>query len=337
VVDRIIEMDYSVPRRRQIYQKYFGADLTQTHNFRAGPFLHYMYAIEEAASGVIVYFDSDMLLFQEPGYSWIDEGRELLKQRQEVIAVNPLPGPPTGDGALYQIPTYELDSWGFYRFNRFSSRVFLIDQWKFDRLLPLRAEFAGAGRLGRWEVIVSNRLSEAGYVRADLASPKAWTLHPVNHSRDFLAALPGIIEKVEAGWFPPEQAGHYDLKLGAWMKYLNLPRSTVNAATVSEVFEDYLPGKLKQNAGCLASGAKIKFSVSDEGGGVWVVDHKHPSGVVSRAACAADCSVTLSADVLLDMVNGDLNPSLAVKYGWVQVEGDLEALTELVTILTARR
>jgi hypothetical protein len=329
-------MDYSVPRRRQIYQKYFGGDLTQTHNFRAGPFLHYMYAIEEAAGGAIVYFDSDMLLFQERGYSWIDEGRELLKQRQEVIVVNPLPGPPTCDGALYQIPTYELDARGFYRFNCFSSRVFLIDRQKFDRLLPLRAEFVSPGRLGRWEVMVSNRLSEAGYVRADLASPKAWTLHPVSHSRDFLAALSGIIEKVEAGCFPPEQAGHYDLKLGAWMKYLNLPRSTANATSVKEVFEDYLPAKLRQNAGRLASGAKIEINVSGEGGGVWVVNLNHPIGAVSHGAGAADCSVIVSADVLLDMVNGDLSLSLAIKYGWVHVKGDRTALTELVTILTAR-
>nr|WP_199313858.1 hypothetical protein [Leptolyngbya sp. FACHB-671] len=55
------------------------------------------------------------------------------------------------------------------------------------------------------------------YIRAVLGSPKAWTLHPIDRQPKFIKALPDIIQKIESGWYPSEQGGHYDLILKSWL------------------------------------------------------------------------------------------------------------------------
>ncbi|MBE9126912.1 hypothetical protein IQ258_12275, partial [Coleofasciculus sp. LEGE 07081] len=196
--------------------------------------------IEEVPGDYVLHFDSDMLLHQQPGYSWIEEGIQLLQQHSDVMAVRPLTGPPTQDSILHQRVPYERDPQGFYRFKFFSSRVYLTARQRFDSLLPLSVLWrsyknkilnrlptpvktklnylTGKGALDSWEVMVSNRLEETPYVRAVLDSPKAWTVHPKDRGKEFIEALPKIIEKIEAGWYPPEQAGYYDLKLKYWLE-----------------------------------------------------------------------------------------------------------------------
>ena len=44
----------------------------------------------------------------------------------------------------------------------------------------------------------------------------AWTIDPKDRSAEFIGALPNIIEKIEAGYYPLEQAGHYDLISKYW-------------------------------------------------------------------------------------------------------------------------
>jgi hypothetical protein len=41
-------------------------------------------------------------------------------------------------------------------------------------------------------------------------------LHPKDRSPKFIQALPHIIEQVEAGAFPAQQAGHYDFISELW-------------------------------------------------------------------------------------------------------------------------
>jgi hypothetical protein len=203
----------------------------QTHNFRGYPILGSIFSIEEAKTDYLVHFDSDMLLYQHCGYSWIKEGIKLLQQHQEVISVIPLSGPPTGNGNLLQQTEvgepYEHDPRGFYRFKTFTSRVFLIDRQRFERLLPLRLKLPLRSKIKNyltrrntlppWEVMVGNRLEETSYIRVDLDSPHAWTLHPNVRGQEFFQALPSIIKKIEGGWYPPGQAGYYDLRLELWL------------------------------------------------------------------------------------------------------------------------
>lgn len=230
VIDQAIEIDYSESYRKRVYKKHFASPVRHTHNHRGYPILGSIFAIEESQADYVVHFDSDMLLHQDRNFSWIERGITLLHQYPEVISVLPLSGAPTVDGTLKQQQevgeAYERDPGGFYRFKTFTSRVFLINRTRFNSLLPLRLKLpwisiiknymTTTNTLPPWEDIIGGRLEETSFIRVDLDSPLAWTLHPEDHGPEFVKALPRIIERVEEGWFPSGQAGYYDLQLELW-------------------------------------------------------------------------------------------------------------------------
>ena len=65
--------------------------------------------------------------------------------------------------------------------------------------------------------MVSKQLEKTEYFRGVIANCQAWTIHPKDRSPDFIKALPEIINKIEAGEYPQEQAGHYDLISNLWI------------------------------------------------------------------------------------------------------------------------
>ena len=239
VVDKVVDIDFGEDYQKKVYKKHLGKFIPQTHNFRGAPVLGYIFLLEQAGSDYLIHFNTDMLLYQSPGYNWIEEGIKTLSRYQEIVCVTPLSGPPTEDGSLHQTVPYERDPRGFYRFKQFTSRKFLIDIRRFERLLPLRILWhakkqqpdarypsprakgllAPEKEIDRWENMISGRLRETPYFRVDLDTRSAWALHSSqNHGRDFVENLPHIIERVESGWYPPEQAGHYNLRLASWLE-----------------------------------------------------------------------------------------------------------------------
>lgn len=245
IVDKVVDINYDPEYRCQVYQKHLGNGKIQpTHNYKGYPILGTIFSLEEPTGDYLLHFDSDMMLYQQSDYSWIEAGIELLKNHPEVMAVRPLGGPPAEDGKLYQDKKkYTKDPTGFYKFKFFSSRVYLIDRKRFDSLLPLPVLwrsyrnqwlnplpipvktllncYTGKGKLASWEVMVSQRIEKDAYVRATMDSPKAWTIHPNTRSPKFIAALPDIIQAIESGQYPSTQAGYYDLKLNDWLNYLS--------------------------------------------------------------------------------------------------------------------
>lgn len=249
IVDKIIDIDYSKSYRKRVYKKHFGTTLIKpTHNYKGYPILGTIFSLEEMKGDYIVHFDSDMMLHQVADYCWITQGIELLKKRPEIMTIRPLAGPPTKDGSLHLQNSLENDPDGFHAFKTFGSRVYLLDRKRFDDMLPFQVlwrrysnKFSvplpsaiqtvvnyiiGQGSLGSWEKMFSSCLAETSYVRANLDSTQAWTLHPKDRGETFIQALPKVIEKVEAGWYPPEQAGYYDMHLSHWVKALELENST---------------------------------------------------------------------------------------------------------------
>ena len=201
VVDTVVDFNYSDDYRQKVYRQHFGSHIKPTHNYKGYPILGTIFSIEEPAeSDYLLRFDSDMLLYQAQDYSWIEEGIKLLQKYPEVMFIRPLAGPPTDDNSLKQA-AQKRDPAGFDRFKTFGSRVYLIDRKRFDQLLPLpilwrpyKRKFmnwlptslqtasnllTGKGKLESWEVMVSQRLQQTNYVRVNMNSPKAWTLHPI--------------------------------------------------------------------------------------------------------------------------------------------------------------
>jgi hypothetical protein len=230
VIDRIALPDYSPAARKRIYEKHLGADHWESHDFRGTQVLGTMQQIEEARGDYFLHFDSDILLHQDRGFDWISVAIKLLNEVPEVMVALPRPGPPRADRLLHQpFAPYTHDPRGFYAFKFISSRRFLIDRRKFEKILPFRPLFLSWKRrllstltrrstLLNWEQMATARIEHTPFVRADLDASAAWTLHALDHGPVFCERLSGIIERVEAGWFPAEQAGHYDLRLDAWIQ-----------------------------------------------------------------------------------------------------------------------
>ncbi|MDB9527349.1 hypothetical protein PN498_15220 [Oscillatoria sp. CS-180] len=265
VMDRIEEIDYDPALVETIYTKYFGAEQARhmrghTHNWKGSTVYASLYCIEQAASDCYLHFDADMLLYQAPDFNWITEAVQLLKDIPEIAAMRPLCGPPHPDGKLFQKHVYRHDSRGFYAHDVFSMRAYLVDRRQFARLSPIPLSWKYQPMWSRWlpkplqslsakverrlrknttsvegaiasfEPMTSQRLQETDFFRADLSSPKAWTIHPANHSAQFIEALPQLIQFIEQGLYPQEQAGHYDLKLDAWLTEAFLQGSAPNGS-----------------------------------------------------------------------------------------------------------
>ncbi|AFZ44927.1 hypothetical protein PCC7418_2794 [Halothece sp. PCC 7418] len=228
IIDRLIDIDYSKETIKKLYHKHFGSFIKHTHNYRGYPIYGSIFAIEAVKGDYILHFDSDMLLHQKTSFNWIAEGMQLLEKNDQVMFVSPLSGPPTEDGSLQQRGVdYKLDKDGFYKFQDFTSRKYLLKKEKFDSFLPMEPAWiswkrrlasvvTGNSPLWNWEIMVSKHLQKTGKLRADLASPQAWTLHTPDHGKEFIDALPNLICKIESGHYPKEQAGNYDLDLKLW-------------------------------------------------------------------------------------------------------------------------
>ena len=231
LIDAIAPIDYSPAFRRRMYRKHFAGPMRQTHSSGGYPILGSVFAVEESRADYLVHFDSDIMLYQAPGYNWVEEGIKLVQEHPDLLAVLPRSGPPAPDDRLRQQEEtgepYERDPRGLFAFHTFTSRVFLMDRRRFERILPLRPRLplvpllrnylTSYNTMPEWEVMVGYRLREVGMIRADLATPRAWTLHPDDRGDRFEQALPRILARVEAGDYPPEQGGRYDLVLDRWV------------------------------------------------------------------------------------------------------------------------
>ena len=229
VISKIVRLSTVHSRERQLSEKYFGRTLPGARDRRGIPLLGWIAGLDEARTDFVVHFDSDILLHQRRGHSWLTEAMALIRSDSSAMFVAPRPGPPTVDGGLrgQQVPP-TLGEDGNFRFKQFSSRRFLISKRRFEALLPtpllytsrrdrmlMKLGFGNA--LQMWEECVSATLQRSGYYRVHLASPTAWSVHCKDHSPRWVAALPSILARVEAGVFPEAQAGYYDLRLADWV------------------------------------------------------------------------------------------------------------------------
>lgn len=71
------------------------------------------------------------------------------------------------------------------------------------------------------EKIISLQMKRMGVYRADISSGKSWTLHPPDHGPIFCQNLPKLIDMIERGEYPQENAGKYDLNLEAFLSAVN--------------------------------------------------------------------------------------------------------------------
>ena len=206
----------------------------ETHCFRGYPIYGSFKQFLDTDSKYILHLDCDMIFYEEPNFSWVQEGIRVMEENEDILCVLPRGGPPTKDGLLHQgTTTYEVDEKrGLYLFKNFTSRHYLIHRERFLSLMPLKplwlswrepikSRLFGNGKMLCWEAMVEHALEKSDLWRADLMTDQAWSLHPGDRSEEFYQLLPQIIDSVNRNEFPEEQRGHFDLRLNDWKHFLN--------------------------------------------------------------------------------------------------------------------
>lgn len=104
-------------------------------------------------------------------------------------------------------------------------------------------------------------------------------------------------------------------------------------SSVEEIFGSYIPRLLKNgSAGLREVNGRCKFDVGD-GGGTWMLTLRESEGVAEALDGDADCTVRISADDLLDLVNGRLNAIAAFDQGKIHVMGDYDLANKVGRLL----
>lgn len=223
---RVSDVDYSEAARAALAEKYFGGQRYPEKDWNGGPFHSYLAGLDGAAHDYVLHMDSDMM-YGGGSQTWIAEAIQLMRDNANVIACNPLPGPPTANGALR---SQTLDSFPYssfaYSVAAVSTRVFFLDRARFRRMMPVlpalpaltlrrewQARFDGNPPFAAFEDVVSSAMAERGVVRVDFLgeAPGMWSLHPPYRSAEFFERLPELIAQVEVGDVPEGQRGMHDM------------------------------------------------------------------------------------------------------------------------------
>lgn len=219
---RTVDVDYRPEARKAVEAAFFDGLPIPTKDHRGGPFYAYFFALLAAKSDFVYHLDSDML-FGGGSQSWVARALEILRSRPDVLACNPLPGPPTADGVLRSQRLYsEIDDFPAFRSNALSTRLFLLDRRRVRGLSvssPGLRKAAAAWLEGNPpsltpEGIISNAMEDLGLLRVDFlgADPGMWSLHPPYRSRLFYDRLGSIVDAVESGLVPEAQRGCHDIE-----------------------------------------------------------------------------------------------------------------------------
>jgi hypothetical protein len=102
------------------------------------------------------------------------------------------------------------------------------------------------------------------------------------------------------------------------------------AQSISPVdyFEVVLPTMLRwKGPAAAALGATVRFIVTGRGGGTWTVRLRPPkAGVVEGSEWKADLVIRITADEMINMLNGKFDARHAIAEGNIELSGDLAVL-----------
>ena len=221
---RVVEVDYSRATWTAITDAYFGGQRAIPSISFYGAFYAYFFGVFASSRRHILHTDSDML-YGGGSQSWVAEALETLARRPDVLACNPLPGPPTSDGELrsqrLERDTHERSA---FRAHALSTRLFLLDTERLARITPiplvrvgglraLQCFIEGRSRILPAESCISAAMEGNGIWRLDFLGhpPGMWSIHPALRSATFYNTLPDVVRKVEQGEMPEQQRGRHDV------------------------------------------------------------------------------------------------------------------------------
>lgn len=223
---RVESVDYDAERMSEVAKDLLGGSVMPVKDTKGAPFYPYFHGLHTARNALVLHLDSDMM-FGGGGQTWVSEGCALLAEQRDVLACNPLGGPPGPDGepSTQQAQRVPGPAQAF-RFSSMNSRVYLLDRDRLrERLLPMtligpirllsrvKARLHGNPPFGAAELVIGAAMRAAGMSRLDFLGhePGMWSLHPPFRSAEFYSELPRLIDQVERGEIPDAQRGDYEL------------------------------------------------------------------------------------------------------------------------------
>lgn len=219
---RIIPVDYSENKRKEVSAHFFLSGVIPEKDFRGGPFYAYFFGLYAATGDMVMHLDADMFL-GGGSQCWIQEACQLLRNEPDCLITAPLPGPPRPDHRLIgQQVVKEISAYA-YELEGVSTRIFFIDKSKFAALkmriskprfaARMRAVLRGNPIADLPEHLFQNLLADRGLKRIDFlgAGKGLWSLHPPYRCQKFYDALPELINKIEQFELPETQLGFYDI------------------------------------------------------------------------------------------------------------------------------
>lgn len=222
---KLIKIDYTTEKVREIAQKYFNKNSIPAKDWRGGPFYTYFYGLKEAKNDYVFHIDSD-IFFGGMSQTWIKEAIYIFESNNNILFINPLPGPPRKDQKLIGQSRYKKHEFkpNYFEFEGMSTRLFLVNRKHFikNKIANIITfnwrEFSKAiirknppYRLP--EEILSDYMLKNCFIRVDFLGNNEglWSLHPPYRTEQFYVDLPQIIQKIENGTVPNSQRGFYDI------------------------------------------------------------------------------------------------------------------------------
>ena len=224
IADRVEWLDYSDEEVAERYKAHFDHDIVDLHDHRGAPIAAYVFSLDLGTADYAVFFDSDMLLYPGGKECWVETGIDVMEKYPNIFYSYPMSGPPgfprRGPMAL------EMESDDFWVMPHFSSRVYLINRRRFRDHLPLPVpagivedkKHADVG-MRNWELMVFDAMRRDALFGAQIVD-RGWMVSFDDHRTDNLDLLPLAIEAVEAGRYPEQQIGFYNLKIPQWREML---------------------------------------------------------------------------------------------------------------------
>ena len=241
---RLAVADYSPTTSQAVSEMFFDGRPAPPKTFRAGPFYAYFYGLYAARNDLVLHLDSDML-FGGGSQTWVAEAVQLLRNDEDVLLCEPLPGPPRADGAIMQPAEPYTPRAPAFCFATVTTRLFLLDRRRLlhrvgvlevrrhppaRRRVPLATWLSGLRTMplrDRLRPLVLStppyelpeRLLGEAMVKAALQRvaflgrwPGMWSLHPTQRTEWFYRSLPALIERIEHSEVAEDQRGHYDVR-----------------------------------------------------------------------------------------------------------------------------
>lgn len=217
-IDRVVPLD-KIPAGLAV--KHFTPSPGRPRDFRGIPLFGWIAGMEAAGTRYLFHSDSDILMHTAPGFSWIGDSIEALRENESVVFIGPCGGPPIAPRAAGS--RHKLSK-------TFSSRRFVVDIARYRQMLPLKALHEPPKRVRdaikrpsavlTWEAHVRAALVASQWHVHWLADSRAWCLHARDHGPLWQKHYSRILNAVEEGRYPAGQIGEVNLQVQEWADWI---------------------------------------------------------------------------------------------------------------------